>query len=438
MKCLNHSVQAAADSCLNLSGSPLRDDSRIMRNPYPRGRQSSLLSLAAHYNIRLIFTSAIFFLTLNLLYGQYEPGGVYYSSEEFIEYHAGNLPLIISVPHGGSLKPSWIPDRDCATCVYVKDSWTAELAAEITAALFELTGKYPHVIYCNLHRIKLDANRDLWEAALGNPDAGAAWHEYHRFIDSAKVAITRSFGKGFFVDLHGHGHDIERLEMGYMLSATILRGSDVTLEDVSVVNSSSIRNLVSDNLKELNHADLIRGSYSLGTLVEARMYRSVPSIYDPFPLSGESYFSGGYNTGRHGSSGGGTIDGVQIECNPDVRFDGETRVQFAGVLALSLIEYLQLHYFADDSVLFSSSGISEGSENMIPWFYPNPAEGLIRFTEVTGVSTVRIMDGGGRVLLTGVVAPGDQMDTGSLLPGLYFITMDNGNGAVKTGKLVVR
>jgi hypothetical protein len=205
-----------------------------------------------------------------------------------------------------------------------------------------------------------------------------------------------------------------------------------------VINTSSIRNLVSDNLKELGHADLIRGSYSLGTLVEARMFRSVPSIYDPFPLSGEPYFSGGYNTGRHGSSGGGTIDGVQIECNPDVRFDAETRVQFAGVLALSLIEYLQLHYFADDSVLFGSSGISQGSDNTTSWFYPNPAGGLLRFIEITGVSTVRIMDGGGRVLLTGEVSAGDQIDTGSLLPGLYFITMDNGKGSVKTGKLVVR
>ena len=75
---------------------------------------------------------------------------------------------------------------------------------------------------------------------------------------------------------------------------------------------------------------------------------------------------------------------------------------------------------------------------IIPWFYPNPTAGLLRFTEVTGVSTVRIMDGGGRVLLTETVAPGDQIDTGSLLPGLYFITMDNGNGAVRTGKLIVR
>jgi hypothetical protein len=182
----------------------------------------------------------------------------------------------------------------------------------------------------------------------------------------------------------------------------------------------------------------LHGSYSLGTLVEARGYRSVPSVFDPFPLSGESYFSGGYNTGRHGSSGGGTIDGVQIECNQDVRFDAETRVSFAGALSLSLIEYLQLHYFADESVLFSSSGIFRGSENMAPWFYPNPAEGLIRFTDITGVSTVRIMDGGGRVLLTGEVAPGDQMDTGSLLPGLYFILMDNGKGAVRTGKLIIR
>lgn len=439
MKHLKHRFHATAIRCMNQTGRPgkaagrKRDDLNILL----AGRIFTSYGVS-QWHRKLLFTAVILLLVLNGIHAQYEPGQVYYGTEEFVEYHAGNLPLIISVPHGGSLKPSWIPDRECATCVYVKDSWTAELAAEITDAVYDITGRYPHVIYCNLHRTKLDANRDLWEAALGNPDAGAAWYEYHRFIDSAKIATVRTFGKGFFVDLHGHGHAIERLELGYMLTATILRGSDESLENESVVNISSIKNLVSDNLKNLGHADLLRGSNSLGTLVEGRMFRSVPSTYDPFPLAGEYYFSGGYNTGRHGSSGGGTIDGVQIECNPDVRFDAETRVQFAGTLALSLIEYLQLHYFDDPSVLFGSTGIVHESENNAPWFYPNPTAGMIRFTDITGSITVRIMDGGGRVLLAGVVAPGGQMDTGSLLPGLYFIMVDNGNGAVKAGKLIIR
>ena len=58
----------------------------------------------------------------------------------------------------------------------------------------------PHVVRCHLHRSKVDANRDLGEAAFGNADAGLAWKEYHDFIDKAKRSIT---GRVLYVDIHG-------------------------------------------------------------------------------------------------------------------------------------------------------------------------------------------------------------------------------------------
>ena len=49
------------------------------------------------------------------------------------------------------------------------DSYTIELTTAIATSLFELTGKHPHVITLYLSRKKLDANREIVEAAQGNP-----------------------------------------------------------------------------------------------------------------------------------------------------------------------------------------------------------------------------------------------------------------------------
>lgn len=88
-----------------------------------------------------------------------------------MEYLAGNLPIIVSAPHGGLLSPTSIPDRDCAGCTTVNDFNTQELARAFAEAVHERTGCWPHLIFNKLHRRKLDANRDIAEAADGNPDA---------------------------------------------------------------------------------------------------------------------------------------------------------------------------------------------------------------------------------------------------------------------------
>ncbi len=275
----------------------------------------------------------------------YIPGNIYYDSTGFVEYRAGNLPIIISAPHGGSLQPDSIPDRECTGCSYINDAWTKPIAEGMYDAFFEQTGCYPHVIINLLHRSKFDANRDIDDAADGNATVEQSWYGYHEFIDSAKVQVIEDYDRGLFVDIHGHSHTIQRIELGYLLSGAELRLSDATLNTIAFIEESAIRTLVGDNIGSHSHSELLRSEDSFGTLMDEKGFPSVPSLSDPFPNVGELYFNGGYNTQRHGSrDNAGDIDAIQIELNQDIRFNAVTREILIDSMTTAINQYLDLHY----------------------------------------------------------------------------------------------
>src|SRR5690606_7199034 len=143
--------------------------------------------------------------------------------------------------------------------------------------------------------------------------------------------------RGLYIDLHGHGHEIPRLELGYLLSASQLAGNDAALNAPSTVQRSSIRRLAQTG--PTSHAALLRGTSSFGTLLENEGYPAVPSTSQPHP-DGAPYFTGGYSTERHGSRDGGLIDGIQIEANRiGVRDTEANRQAFAEALARAVVAY---------------------------------------------------------------------------------------------------
>jgi hypothetical protein len=263
------------------------------------------------------------------------PSQTYQGRSGYVEYHPGTLPLVITAPHGGFMEPVEIPNRGYGTTG--KDRNTKELTLAIRDAIFARTGAYPHVIISNLHRIKLDPNREIVEAAQGNPDAERAWWEFQVFADEAGELVEDAFGQGLHLDIHGHGHDIPRLELGYLLSRSNLAESDGALAGSVYVNKSSVRALASVGGNDL--AGIVRGPNGLGTLLETRFVPAVPSANQPNPGQ-DDYFTGGYNTARHGSRDGGNISGIQIEHHyPGLRDTEENRAVYAEALADVLLSY---------------------------------------------------------------------------------------------------
>jgi len=298
-------------------------------------------------------------LQLVVLSQQFVPDSSYFGRNKYIEYVAGNFPVIISIPHGGNLIPSEIGERACGETV--TDSYTLNLGLELAQAINQITGRTPHIIISHLKRTKLDVNRDLGIATCGDSIAGISWSEYHMYIDSASSSISGMSGKGLLIDLHAHGHSIQRLEIGYLLTAAQLRSEDTSLNSAVYSDISSIRNLYYNNLTNQTFSDLLRGPNSLGGYLAEQGYRSVPGFDEPFPNEGEPYFSGGYITQRHGSRESGVIDAIQIECNRDVRFDADERKKFAVSLGSAIIKYLGKHYFADMENLYLLNSTNEGN-----------------------------------------------------------------------------
>lgn len=291
----------------------------------------------------------LFFATLfPPLAGQDVPAaGLIEGTTGYIDFLPGNMPLVISIPHGGYLLPDEVPERPCVNCAKNQDICTIEIGVGIRDEIYRTTGRYPFVIINNLHRTRLDPNRNIAEAADGDKNAEMAWHQFQNYIDSAVNEVQKKFGKGLYIDLHGHRHNIKRTELGYMVGNDELQLDDELLDFDSFVEYSSIRSLVKNNLMGLSFSQLVRGSNSLGSLFEGMGYPTVPSPGIPFPGPDEPFFSGGYNTARHGSSQGGTIDGIQIELDEDLRRDMSKREKLVSDLAFAITEFLRIHYFKD-------------------------------------------------------------------------------------------
>jgi len=257
-----------------------------------------------------------------------------FGRNNYVEYIPGDLPIVISVPHGGDVAPASIPDRLLGTSA--TDLNTIELGRAISAALTERSGRAPHIVIVHLRRTKLDANRDISEGAAGNAAAIQAWNEYHAFIEQAMAVVRLRSGTGFYIDLHGHGHAKQRLELGYLLSASTLDGTNAQLDAPSVASASSLR-LIAQSAS-LPFSDLLRGPTSLGGFLQPEV-ASVPSPSIPTPGADE-YFSGGYSTSRHTT----TMPGLQIECNfSGVRDTASNRASFAGRLVRAVASFAQAH-----------------------------------------------------------------------------------------------
>jgi Bacterial Ig-like domain (group 2) len=260
----------------------------------------------------------------------------------YTEYDVGDLPIIIAASHGGSLTPEEMTDRTIDDME--RAPGTLELARALADAIGQRTGYQPHVVLSHVDPRKVDVDNDIDVAAQSNPFGEQAWTEYHRFIQVAKNIIVRDLPGGLLVDIHGHDHATDRVEIGYLLDGRALQRPDAML-DSSLLLASSIHTLILKST--VPFPEVLRGPTSLGGFLEQAGYATVPSPSIP-DAGSDPYFSGGYTITRFGSRDGGTVSAVALYAHQSGLLDNATNQDaFADALTLALEAYLSSHLNID-------------------------------------------------------------------------------------------
>jgi hypothetical protein len=262
------------------------------------------------------------------------------TTTNYIKFYKGNIPLILSAPHGGLIAPDDIKDRTQG--VFDLDDFTLELTEDIISEFHKQIGIIPYVIIGEISRKKVDLNRQKVEA-FEDEKAKIIYDEFHSLIQDCEKKINNEFGKGLYIDIHGQSHPKGYLEFGYLLKNDVLKLHDSYLEEYQ--EKSSIKTLSKFSSECFLYQ--LKGPHSLGSLMCNEGYDAIPSVKLPYATD-ENYFEGAYDTIRYGSLTNGNISGIQIEFPYlNIRDSEENRKKCAKAFVKSIIKYMKIHLDID-------------------------------------------------------------------------------------------
>jgi len=127
---------------------------------------------------------------------------------KYVDYHVGNIPLIISVPHGGKNRVEEIPTR--LRGILGIDKLTATLALDLVENMKRLSErgsfkiKNPSYIISKVHRCKVDLNREETDAYNHNSKlAKQIYRFYHDKMKEIILLNIEKFDHSLLIDIHG-------------------------------------------------------------------------------------------------------------------------------------------------------------------------------------------------------------------------------------------
>jgi N-formylglutamate amidohydrolase len=241
-------------------------------------------------------------------------------NSELVVSQVGDLPVVISAPHGGSLEIPGVPPRKGegleagpAGFRVVRDGGTEELALEVARQLAErMTGR-PSFVISRVHRRYVDFNRPP-EIAVEHAQARIVYDQYHTAVADAVRTIREKHGFGLLIDIHGQGSSAE----------TVYRGTS--------------NGLTVSGLRKQFGEQFHVGENSLLALLKKRNWKVHP---DPFDGKEQYGFTGGHIVRTYGSHRSDGIDAIQLELGGNYRKTA-VRERIAREMADAIVESIEL------------------------------------------------------------------------------------------------
>lgn len=241
--------------------------------------------------------------------------------EELVLVESGRLPVLVSAPHGGTLKIHGVEPRlgeglpkGASGFFAGRDGGTEELAKQVVSALECKTGYRPYSVISATHRRYLDPNRPA-EIAYEDEDAKPVYDRYHDSCRAFCRDILAEYRGGILLDLHGQGSSAKTVYRGTQQGKTVSR--------------------LRERFGETAHS----GEESFFGLLKGKGWTVFP---DPFDGREQSGFTGGYIVQAHGSHRPEGLDAIQLEFGADYR-KSANRDRIADDLAEVVISYLDLY-----------------------------------------------------------------------------------------------
>lgn len=219
------------------------------------------------------------------------------SARDLVLVQAGELPVILTAPHGGR---DGVPGCDLRTPVGTRfvtgsDFNTDVLVQEIAAELKRLTGRQPYLAMAKFHRRFIDANRRPDEA-YGAPGCKADYEFYHATIRGFVDEVRGKYPRAMLLDVHGQS----------TYPDAIVRGTQ---------HGTTVKGLLAHA-----GAPAVTGPDSVFGRLAAMGYRVVPpNDASPTDKVEAPEYAGGYTVVIYGSQRPDGIDSMQLEFGRDLR-----------------------------------------------------------------------------------------------------------------------
>lgn len=241
--------------------------------------------------------------------------------DELLVIRHGDLPIVISAPHGGKLAiPGSTPrkgenlETGAAGFRTSRDTGTEELALLVVEELDERLEGSPSCVISRVHRKYVDFNRPP-EIGVEDRTARVIYDLYHQTLKDAVAQIRKEHEFGLLIDIHGQGSS----------KTTVYRGTS--------------NGLTTQGLQNRLGKETQTGPNSLNGLLTKQGWKMHPN---PFDAKEQAGFTGGHIVRSFGSHRADGIEAIQLEFGGNYR-DAESREQIAEQLADAIVEYTQLY-----------------------------------------------------------------------------------------------